>query len=82
MLIPENLKTYQTHVKARIALAKTICHGCPVLTECREWALSEPDPAYTMVAAGMSPKDRNAARKMQPRLVVVRGTPKNRPIAL
>jgi transcription elongation factor Elf1 len=64
MLIPENLKTYSTFVKARIARAKLICHSCPVLTECREWALSEPDPAYTMVAAGMSPRDRNAARKL------------------
>lgn len=40
----------------RVALA--ICHECPVMIQCREWALQPNDPAVDMVAGGMTPRQR------------------------
>ena len=41
-----------------IERAKTICAGCPVLWECRAWALSTPDPCVGLVAGGLTPAER------------------------
>jgi hypothetical protein len=38
------------------------CDQCPVLSQCRQWALTEPDPAYQLVAGGMTPHERKTAR--------------------
>lgn len=42
--------------------AKAICATCPVLDECRQWALTSPDPAEQMIAGGLTPDERFAAR--------------------
>jgi WhiB family redox-sensing transcriptional regulator len=42
---------------------KEICAGCPVVEECRLWALTSPDPAFMHVAGGMHPAERSAARR-------------------
>jgi len=43
--------------------ARAICATCPVLTQCRAWALTEPDPAYHMLAGGLDPHERRLMRK-------------------
>jgi len=43
--------------------AITICHRCPVLFECRRWALTSPDPAVDMVAGGLTPWERRTIRR-------------------
>jgi WhiB family redox-sensing transcriptional regulator len=43
--------------------AVAICHRCPVLIECRRWALTSPDPAVDMVAGGLTPWERRAIRR-------------------
>jgi len=43
--------------------AVAICHTCPVLVECRRWALTSPDPAIDMVAGGLTPWERRAIRR-------------------
>jgi WhiB family redox-sensing transcriptional regulator len=47
----------------RIREAKRVCVSCPVLDECREWALGFPDPAYDMVAGGLDPLERSRMRR-------------------
>jgi len=42
--------------------ALDLCRGCPVLLECRRWALTDPDPATDMVAGGLTPHQRMAKR--------------------
>jgi len=42
------------------------CARCPVLLECRAWALTDPDPAVDHVAGGMTPKQRHRWRKDNP----------------
>lgn len=48
--------------RLRITNAKAICHSCPVQTECREWALTDPDPAEYMIAGGLTPAERQTVR--------------------
>lgn len=50
-------------VRRQILAACQICATCPVREQCTEWALTTPDPAIHMIAAGMTPDDRAAARK-------------------
>ena len=45
------------------SLIARYCMRCQVLDECREWALTVPDPAYGHVAGGMTPKQRIARRR-------------------
>lgn len=45
---------------AREAKAKAICANCPVIDQCRQWAMQTPDPAVALVAGGLTPKERNA----------------------
>ena len=68
MEMPIMRKTIGQHKPAiltriRINNAKNICHNCPVLTECREWALSSPDPCDGLIAAGMTPHERHQLRQ-------------------
>jgi hypothetical protein len=42
------------------------CEQCPVLKPCRDWALTEPDPARGLVAGGLTPRQRKAIRKGWP----------------
>ncbi len=35
-----------------------VCLSCPVLDECRTWALQDIDPAVDHIAGGMTPKQR------------------------
>lgn len=44
------------HTQANQAIR--ICHSCPVITQCRQWAMTEPDPAYDHIAGGLTPRDR------------------------
>lgn len=46
-----------------LELARDVCRRCPVLAECRSWALSSPDPVPGMVAAQMHPGEREQARR-------------------
>lgn len=49
--------------------AKQICKTeCPVLVECRAWAMTEPDPAYELVAGGLDPVERSDIRRRERRL--------------
>lgn len=41
---------------------KAICAVCPVLDECRAWALTEPDPAVSHIAGGLHPEERRRLR--------------------
>ncbi len=47
--------------------ALTICAGCPVITPCRNWALTDPDPAYGMIAGGLTPRQRRRMRSQRRR---------------
>lgn len=42
---------------------KAICRACPVLDECRAWALTEPDPAFQHIAGGLHPIERSRLRR-------------------
>lgn len=49
--------------------ARTMCAGCPVLEQCRNWVMShDDDPCSHHVVAGLAPTERNSIRR-------VRGTP-------
>lgn len=47
----------------KIAWAKRICQGCPVVDECRDFGL-ELDPPYGLFG-GLGPKDRQRHKLMQ-----------------
>lgn len=42
---------------------RRMCQRCPVLAECRSWALTAPDPATGHMAGAMTPDERAQARK-------------------
>lgn len=46
-----------------IRAAKQTCQRCPVLAECRAWALSTPDPAVGLIAGGLTPRERASKRR-------------------
>jgi hypothetical protein len=48
----------KTHAKAL-----AICNRCPVSEDCYEWAMSDPEPAYQMIAGGLTPVERNLMRR-------------------
>lgn len=58
--------TYQAHSGYRMTQADrdmeraalATCRECPVMVQCRMWALQEPDPAVDHVAGGMTPRQR------------------------
>lgn len=43
--------------------AVAVCLTCPVIAECRTWAMSTPDPAFDHVAGGLTPWERRTIRK-------------------
>jgi hypothetical protein len=45
------------------AKALAICNRCPVSEDCYEWAMSDPEPAYQMIAGGLTPVERNLMRR-------------------
>jgi hypothetical protein len=49
--------------KTETEQAVAICLTCPVITECRSWALTTPDPAFDHVAGGLTPWERRKIRK-------------------
>jgi WhiB family redox-sensing transcriptional regulator len=49
--------------RRQVMLAKAICWRCPVLEQCRQWALTEPDPVPGMIAGDMTPDERKTARR-------------------
>jgi hypothetical protein len=73
MEMPEGKRTKTT--TRRVMAARHICQSCPVQRACYRWAMTKPDPAYGMMAGGLTPGERDIRRRGQ-------GTPKNRPIAL
>lgn len=46
----------------RIAACRTICDGCPVLDECQEWAMQDPNEGIDMVLAGLTYEERRVIR--------------------
>jgi WhiB family redox-sensing transcriptional regulator len=48
--------------KRHIANAKQYCNTCPVLEQCRTWALTDPDPAEGLIAGGLTPNERRHRR--------------------
>ncbi len=48
----------------KIAEVKAICRGCPVLEQCRDWALTDPDPAEAMIAGGLTFDERVMLRRV------------------
>jgi len=49
-------------LRDQIDAAREICDRCPVLEQCRAWALSRPDPAHGMIAGGLTPHERQRRR--------------------
>lgn len=45
------------------AIAKRICAGCPVRPMCLDWAMQLPDPAYNLVAGGLTHRERSRERR-------------------
>ncbi|HEY6798532.1 MAG TPA: WhiB family transcriptional regulator [Kineosporiaceae bacterium] len=52
---------------AQVEEAKAVCARCPVLTECRTWALENPRRAEYGVFGGMSDDERRAERRRRRR---------------
>jgi WhiB family redox-sensing transcriptional regulator len=48
-------------VPAAVAAAKRICRQCPVITECRLWALNRPEPYG--IWGGLTTKERQRRRR-------------------
>lgn len=44
-----------------------ICQACPVLSQCREWALGDIEPATDHIAGGLTPRQRWEIRRGHPR---------------
>lgn len=49
--------------RRQMAEALKVCQSCSVIRECREWAMTDPDPAIDGVAGGMTPRERWEARR-------------------
>lgn len=46
-----------------IETRRQVCLRCPVLAECRSWALTAPEPATMHMAGAMTTDERAQARK-------------------
>ena len=55
--------------RKQIAAAVEVCQRCPVLSECRDWALTTPDPAVDHVAGGLTPWQRRTIRRERLRVI-------------
>jgi len=51
----------ETHLKAKHAIAKTLCASCPMLLACRTWAIHSERYGYW---GGMSPGERSMYRQV------------------
>jgi hypothetical protein len=58
-----SMRASQRRMQQLATPAKELCDLCRVRTECRDWALSTPDPAVDHVAAGMTPYERQQERR-------------------
>lgn len=56
---PVNTRTVAA--QTQIAVAKTVCGGCPVRHDCLEWVLGTPD-GHT-IAGGLTPEERRELRR-------------------
>lgn len=61
MEMPEGKRTGDGN--RRVAVARLICDACPVQAECLEWAMTTPDPAYGLMAGGLTPGERDQRRR-------------------
>lgn len=43
--------------------ALMLCRACPVVTECRTWAMQDIDPAVDHIAGGLTPRQRRDIRR-------------------
>lgn len=48
-----------------VKAAKQICRGCPVLNECRTWALANPGATADGIWGGLTPPERDRARRAE-----------------
>jgi len=55
---PSRAEAWSRNMELLVRERCELCHSCPVLVPCREWALTRPDPAEYGVAGGMSYRDR------------------------
>jgi len=61
---PGSLARY-ARINVRVAKAKAICATCPVLEPCQAWAMTDPDPAYDLIAGGLDPLERARIRRQR-----------------
>jgi WhiB family redox-sensing transcriptional regulator len=61
-VIPTTYKLSGPQLRRKMAPALEICANCPVIEQCYEWAMSEPDPAQYHVAGGHTPIERRQIR--------------------
>lgn len=54
--------THSRH-RPQIEAAKQICASCPVLIDCYQWAMTDPDPAFDLIAGGLTPRERVIRRR-------------------
>jgi len=62
MAIPESRGRTTTAKRLHLLNARRICASCPVLRQCRAWALTDPDPVDFMVAGGLTVHERDVIR--------------------
>lgn len=55
----------------RLATAKTVCRGCPVVDECREWAIDVGDDHG--ILGGTTPAERSAIRNQRDQAALTDG---------
>lgn len=63
MALPERAGRQGPTIQARFLRLRERCLACPVYDQCREWALTKPDPAPGMYAAGMTESERERMRR-------------------
>ncbi|MFH8625942.1 WhiB family transcriptional regulator [Streptomyces vietnamensis] len=54
------------HDNREVNRAKALCWTCPVLQECRAWALDNPGLATHGIWGGLTPKQRSTYRRPAP----------------
>jgi len=59
---PDRGGHHNRHRNPQMDAACTLCLSCPVLEECRSWALQSPDPCTANIAGGMTAWERRNER--------------------